>query len=164
MPRANARARGLAVAGAIAVLALAAAGCGAQSHPNDPRPQVALRVSVSITTKAVTVQPRSIGLGPARSQQIPQNQNHAQPPIHTKAPVDVVFVAANQTRTDSRLEIRGAKDVSSGPLYANSSGNFQTELPTGTYVIGAADIPGARLGKLIVGPYRASSQNDVLLP
>lgn len=143
--------------------ALIAAGCGAQSHPNDPRPQVALHVSVSITPKAVTVQPKGIGLGPARSQQIPQNQNHAQPPIRTKAPVNVVFVIANQTRTDSQLQIRGAKDASSGPLFANSTASFQTKLPTGAYVLGATGL-SARPGKLIVGPYRASSQNDVLLP
>jgi hypothetical protein len=31
-------------------------------------------------------------------------------------------------------------------------------------VVAAADVPGARPGKLVVGPYRASSQNDVLLP
>lgn len=148
---------------ALGALALVAAGCGAESHPNDPRPQVALRISVSITPKAVTVQPGAIGRGPARSQQIPQNQNHAQPPIKTKAPVDAVFVIANQTRTDSRLEIRGTKDASSGPIAANSSASLQTELPTGTYVLTAAGI-GARPGKLIVGPYRASSQNDVLLP
>lgn len=160
MGRGRARA---AVAGAIGALALVVAGCGAESHPNDPRPQVALRVSVSITPKAVTVQPGGIGLGQARSQQIPQNQNHPQPPIRTRAPIDVVFVIANQTRTDSRLQIRGAKDASSGPLHANSSGSFQIELPTGTYVLGATGI-SARPGKLIVGPYRASSQNDVLLP
>lgn len=153
-----------AVACALGALALVATGCGAESHPNDPRPQVALRVSVSITPRGVSVQPGGIALGPARSQQIPQNQNHAQPPIHTKVPVDAVFVIANQTRTDSRLEIRGAKDASSGPIHANSSASFQTELPTGTYALGAAGIPGARPGKLIVGPYRASSQNDVLLP
>jgi hypothetical protein len=151
------------VACALGALMLAAAGCGAESHPNEPRPQVALRISVSITPKAVTVRPGAIGLGPARSQQIPQNQNHAQPPIRTKAPVDAVFVIANQTRTDSRLEIRGTKDAGSGPIAANSSTSFQTELPTGTYVLVAAGI-NARPGKLIVGPYRASSQNDVLLP
>jgi hypothetical protein len=149
---------------ALGALALFAAGCGAESHPNEPRPQVPLRVSVTITPKAVTVTPASIANGPDRSQQIPQNQNHAQPPIQTKAPVVVVFTAANQTRFDSRLEVRGSKDVSSGPMYANSSGSFQTRLPTGTYVIAAADIPRARLGKLVVGPYRASSKNDILLP
>ncbi len=152
------------VAGVLALLVFAAAGCGAESHPNEPRPQVALHVSVTITPRAVTVQPARIGFGPAKTQQIAQNQNHAQPPIKTDAPLNTVIVAANQTRTDSRLELRGPTDASSGPLLANSPGTMQADLPTGTYVIAAADIPGARPGKLVVGPYRASSQNDVLLP
>ena len=50
------------------------------------------------------------------------------------------------------------------PLYAHSPGSFQIELPAGVYVIGAANMPNARPGKLVIGPYRASSQNDVLLP
>ncbi len=149
---------------AVGALALAVAGCGAESHPNDPRPQVAIRVSVTITPKAITVQPAAIGVGPARTQQIPQNQNHAQPPIRTKAPLTVALVAANQTRFDSHLEIRGPRDASSGLIPANSPGTLQTDLPTGTYVIAAANVPSARPGKLIVGPYRASSKNDVLLP
>lgn len=162
MGRGRARA---AVAGAVGLVALAAAGCGAQSHPNDPRPQVALRVSVTITPKAVTVQPAAVGVSAARTQQIPQNQNHAQPAIRgDRAPLTVSIVAANQTRSDSRLEIRGARDASSGPIPAGSPGTLQIDLPTGTYVIAAANVPSARPGKLVVGPYRASSKNDVLLP
>jgi hypothetical protein len=157
------RARAVA-AGAIGALALLAAGCGAETHPNDPRPQAASRVSVTIGPKAITVQPPAVGVGPARTQQIPQNQNHPQPPIRTKAPLTVAIVAANQTRTDTRLEIRGPRDATSGPIPGNSPGTLQTDLPSGTYIIAAAGIPGARLGKLVVGPYRASSQNDVLLP
>ncbi len=173
MPRATASSRHAghwaqapkaAVVGAIGALALVAAGCGAQSQPNDPRPQVAARVSVTISPKAITVQPTGVGLGPDRTQQIPQNQNHPQPPIRTDAPLTVAIVAANQTRFDSRLEIRGPRDASSGPIPANSPGTLQTELPTGTYVIAPANVPSARLGKLVVGPYRASSKNDVLLP
>jgi hypothetical protein len=151
--------------GAFAVLALLAAGCGAESHPNDQRPQVPLRVSVTITPKAITVQPAVIGVGPARTQQIPQNQNQPQPPIKgDKGPLTVSIVIANQTRTNSKLELRGPRDVSSVPIPAGAPATLQTDLPTGTYVLGAADIPGARPGKLVVGPYRASSQNDVLLP
>jgi hypothetical protein len=149
---------------AVGVLALASSGCGAESHPNEPRPQVALHVSVTITEKAVTVQPTSIGTNGARTQQIPQNQNHAQPPIRSKGPLPVAIVVANQTGSDTRLELRGPRDVSSKPIFANSPATLQTELPTGTYAIAAAGIPGAGLGKLTVGPYRASSQNDVLLP
>lgn len=148
----------------VGAVALAATGCGAQSHPNEQRPQVALHVSVTITDKAITVQPARIGVGPARTQQIPQNQNHAQPPIRTKGPLPVAIVAANQTGSDTQLVLRGPRDASSGPIPATSPGTLQTELPTGTYVIAAANIPSARLGKLVIGPYRASSQNDVLLP
>jgi hypothetical protein len=151
--------------GAFAVLALVTAGCGAESHPNDQRPQVALRVSVTITPKAVTVQPAAVGVGPARTQQIPQNQIHPQPEIKgDHGPLTVSIVIANQTRSDSKLELRGPRDVSSVAIPAGTPATLQTDLPTGTYLIGAANIPGARPGKLVVGPFRASSQNDVLLP
>jgi hypothetical protein len=152
------------VACVLGTLALAVAGCGAESHVNGPRPQAPAHISVTIGQHAVTVQPHAVGFGPDRAQQIPQNQQGAQPPIHTKAPMTVVFVAANLTDFDSHLEIHGPKDVSSGPLYANANGTVQAELPTGNYTIGAADIPDATPARLTVGPYRASSQNDVLLP
>jgi hypothetical protein len=148
----------------VGALALVAAGCGAETHSNEPRPQAPTRVSVTIGPRAITVQPKSIGTGPARTQQIPQNQNHPQPAIRSDGPLTVIIVAANQTRFDSHLELRGPRDASSGPIPAGSPGTLQTDLPTGTYTIAAADIPGARIGKLVVGPYRASSENDLLLP
>jgi hypothetical protein len=157
--------RAKAVVCAFAVLALFAAGCGAESHPNDQRPQAPLRVSVTISPKAVTVQPARIGFGPARNQQIPQNRNHAQPPIEgDRGPLTVSIVIANQTRAETKLELRGPRDVGSVTMPPGSPATLQTDLPTGAYALAAADIPGARLGKLVVGPYRASSQNDVLLP
>jgi hypothetical protein len=155
---------GFAVACVLGSLALAVAGCGTETHVNNPRPQAPAHLSVTISDHAVTVQPTAVGFGPERSQQIPQNQHAPQPRIKTKAPMTVVFVSANLTDFDSHLEIRGPKDVSSGPLYANANGTFQAELPTGRYTISAADIPDATPAKLTVGPYRASSQNDVLLP
>lgn len=154
-----------ALACATGVLALAAAGCGAQSHSNDPRPQVPTRVSVTITPKAITVQPRAIGIGPEPTQQIPQNQHAAQPPILTRKPLTVVFVAANLTRFDTRLEVHGVrKDAASGPLVANGNGTLQVDLPAGLYRLSAADIPAARPARLAIGRYRSSSKNDVLLP
>jgi hypothetical protein len=154
----------VAVAGALGALTFVVAGCGAQSHPNDQRPQVALHVSVTISEKAVTVQPARIGVGPARTQQIPQNQNHAQPPIPGEGPLPVAIVTANQTGGETKLELRGPRDASLGPIPARSPGTLQTELPSGTYTVAASDVPGARVGKLVIGPYRASSENDVLLP
>jgi hypothetical protein len=152
------------VAFVLGALALTAAGCGVETHANEQRPSPPTRVSVTITRDAVTVRPGGIGFGPERTQQIPQNQPHPQPPIRTNGPLTVVFVAANLTNFDSHLEIRGPRDATSGPLVANGNGTYQADLPTGVYRIGAADIPSARPAKLAVGPYRASSQNDVLLP
>ena len=119
---------------------------------------------MTISSKAVTVQPGRIAFGPEPRQQIPQNQRSAQPQIQSDKPLQVIFVTANQTTFDSQLEVRGPRQATSGPLLANSPGTFQTDLPTGIYTITAADIPGAKPGKLKVGPFRASSENDVLLP
>jgi hypothetical protein len=148
----------------LALGALAMAGCGAETHPNDPRPGVSVRVSVTIGPKAVLVQPRAIATGPEKTQQIPQNQNHTQPATGRKGPLNVILVASNQTETDTGLELRGPTDASSDPIPAHSPGTLQADLPSGVYVIAAKGIPGARPGKLIVGDYRASSENDVLLP
>jgi hypothetical protein len=157
------RARSAFVA-ALGALTLVAAGCGAESHTNDPRPQVALQVSVTINPGQVLVQPRAIAVDEARTQQIPQNQNQAQPPIRTDAPATVRIVAANQTDSEARLELIGPSSAISGPIPGHSPGTLQAELKSGTYTVAVQGIPGARPGKLVVGPYRASSENDVLLP
>jgi len=148
----------------LGALALASAGCGAQESANEPRPQPPTRVSVTVTPKAVTVQPSRIAIGPEPTQQIPQNQHAGQPAIRSDAPVDVVFVTANLTDFDSKLEVRGPRDAASGLLVANGNNSMLTSLPTGVYRIGAADIPGAKPARFSVGAYRTSSQNDVLLP
>lgn len=144
--------------------ALAAAGCGAEERVNNPRPQPPTRVSVAISEDTITVQPPRIAIGPERTQQIPQNQNVAQPQVRSDAPLTVVLVAANLTDFDSKLEVHGPKDATSGLLVANGNGSLLVNLPTGVYTIGAADIPGAKPARLSVGPYRTSSENDVLLP
>jgi hypothetical protein len=145
------------------ILALAGAGCGAESHPNEPRPAVATRVSVTIGDGGIVVKPSTIAMGPEKHQQLPQNQNHPQPDIKTEAPLDVVFVAANQTGKGSKLLIRGPHRATSPRINPESPGTFAAELPTGSYTIAAAGAPGAP-AKLKVGPYRASSKNDLLLP
>ncbi len=154
-----------AFAGVLAAGALLAAGCGAETHVNDPRPQPPTRVSVTVSDGAVTVQPPQIAVGPEPTQQIPQNVHAGQPPVRSRRPLNVVFVAANLTTVDSHLQLRGGgKDLTSKPLYANNNVDMQAILPTGVYRLSAADIPSAKPAKLIVGPVRTSSQNDVLLP
>jgi hypothetical protein len=153
------------VAGAcVAALALTGLGCGAEELPNDPRPSAPTRVSVTVSDDAVTVTPSRIGVGPEKDKLIQQNREQPQPPIHTKAPLNIVFISANLTATDSKLEIRGPKEATSGLLVANGNSSYQAALPTGVYKVSAADIPSAKPATLFVGSYRASSQNDVLLP
>jgi hypothetical protein len=149
---------------ATATLALVAAGCGAQENANQARLQPPTRVSVSITPRSITVEPQRIAIGPEPTRQIPQNQHAGQPAVRSNEPVDVVFVAANLTDFDSKLEVHGPKDVTSGALVANGNGSLQASLPTGVYRLSAADIPAAKPARFAVGPYRSSSQNDVLLP
>jgi hypothetical protein len=145
-------------------LAAAALGCGAEEHPNEPRPSPPTRVSVSVNRDSITVTPARIGMGPEKSKLIQQNRKQAQPPIKTDDPLDVVFVTANLTPTDSKLEIHGPKDATSGLLAGNGNNTYQAALPAGTYRISAGNLPGSKPATLTVGPYRASSQNDVLLP
>jgi hypothetical protein len=154
-----------ALVGVVVLLALAVAGCGAESHPNEPRPAAPTRVSITLTPKGVTVTPAKVAFGPERTQQIPQNQNHPQPPIKSDKPLNVIFVIANQTAHDTNLQIHGdPKDVNSPSIPATSPGTYQTELPTGSYYVTAEGVPASRTKLLTVGPYRASSENDVLLP
>lgn len=162
MVRGRARAAG---GGAVLVAcALAAIGCGASTHPNEPRPAVPTRLSVVIQPHQVIVQRGSVANGPEKDQQIPQNEDAKQPPIKTRKPLDVTIVAANQTGEDTKVVIRGAKEVKSATVFARSPATFQASLPTGSYTVVAAGIPGARPAHFTVGPYRASSQNDLLLP
>ncbi len=158
------RGRAFAAGCVVVALGLVAAGCGAEEHPNEPRPQPPTRVSITVTPKTITVQPRRIAFGPEPSQQIPQNQHAAQPQVKSKAPVDVVFVSANLTDFDSKLEVRGPKNVKSDALVANGNNSLLASLPTGVYRVSAADIPGAKPVRFTVGPYRSSSENDLLLP
>lgn len=162
MLRGRARAAG---AGAVLACAAAVGGCGASTHPNEQRPAVAARISVVIKAHEVMVQPGSVGEGPEESQQIPQNEGQPQPRIKgDERPMAVTIVADNQTGEDARLVIRGAKRLQPGPVFARSPATFQTALPSGRYTVIAADVDGARPGHFTVGPYRASSQYDLLLP
>jgi hypothetical protein len=157
------RARALAAVGLVGVVVLLF-GCGESRHDNEQRPPGSTRVSVTINEKEVIVQPVRIAFGPEPHQEIPQNEDDPEPPIETKKPLDVTLVAANQTAKNTQLKIRGEKEAETGTIFARSPGSFGVELPTGSYTISAVGMPGARPAQLTVGSYRASSQNDVLLP
>jgi hypothetical protein len=156
--------RAAAIAALIAATALLL-GCGESRHANQQRPNVSTRVSVTVNDREVIVQPLEIGKRAEATQEIPQNVEHPEPPIKTTKPLEVIFVVANQTATDMNLKVRGnGKEKESETIFARSPGSFQLSLPTGSYTVAAVGMPGARPAHLTVGRYRASSQNDVLLP
>jgi hypothetical protein len=153
------------IACVLVLTAAAVAGCGAEERTVEARPQPPTRVSVAVNGDEVTVQPRRVAFGPEPTQQIPQNAHAGQPPVRSRAPLDVTLVASNLTPVESRLEVRGrGKRLTSQRLVAHGNITMQTSLPTGVYRLTAADVPAAKPGRLVVGPYRTSSQNDVLLP
>jgi hypothetical protein len=156
------RARAFAVVALVGVALLA--GCGESRHANEQRPQVSTRVSVTINPHQLIVQPTKVGSEAEATQEIPQNEGHPAPPIKTKAPLDLTVVAANQTAKNTKLKITGTKDGESDTIYAHSPGTFGFTLPAGQYTVTAVGMPEARPAHLTVGSYRASSQNDVLLP
>jgi hypothetical protein len=159
------RGRGTLGCALLAVVVLGGAGCGVEEHVNNPRPSPSARVSVIVTDDSVSVQPKQVGVGPEPSSQIPQNREIEQPRVRSQRPLDVTMVAANLTDTGSKLVVQGPDtDVTSGPLVANGNASLQTSLPAGAYTIRAAGLPGAKPAHLLVGSYRVSSENDLLLP
>lgn len=156
---------GLAYALGALALALPLAGCGAEEHANDPRPAIPAEVTVSISDEQVSAQPAVVGVtGKDSSQPVSQNTDVDNPSLDSNTDLNVVFTIANLTGTDSRLELQGPKDDSSTLIVGNGTARYEVALPTGEYLISAADIPGAEAARFTVGPDRVSSQNDLLLP
>jgi hypothetical protein len=156
--------RAAAIAALIGATALLL-GCGESRHANQQRPNVSTRVSVTITDRELIVAPTEVGARAEATQEIPQNVEHPEPPIKTTKPLDVTFVIANQTARDATVQVlKGSQEVQGEKVFARSPGTFQVDLPAGSYTVSAAGLPKARPAHLTVGRYRASSQNDVLLP
>jgi hypothetical protein len=161
---ASGRARATAVAVLIGTAALLV-GCGESRHANEQRPHVSTRVSVTISPSEVIVQPLKVGMKAEKFQEVPQNEEYPEPPLRRKGPLDVTFVIANQTPRDATVQVLDQSRLLKGEkIFAHSPGTFQLDLRAGAYTISAAGLPKARPGRLTVGRFRASSQNDVLLP
>jgi hypothetical protein len=160
------RGRTPAIASAFGTLAvaLAMAGCGSEEHANDPRPATPTEVTASISEKKVNVQPAAVGVAGKNQQALTQNEGEKNPDLGSNTPLDVIITVANLTDVDTHLEIQGPKDATSTLIAASGTGQYQVTLPTGEYLISAADIPGATAARFSVGPDRVSSQNDLLLP
>ena len=155
-----------AILAALGALALAAAGCGSESHPNDPRPPVPVGVTVNVTDSDVEAAPAKVGFSSEESAPLTENNDVKAPRADRKAPLVVSFTISNTTANDTFLEIHGSGgfEKRSGVVVATGNATYKVALPTGSYTLGAADLPGAAPATFEVGPKRVSAQNDLLLP
>ena len=141
------------------VIGVPLAGCGAEEHANDPRPDSATQITMGISSKKVSLSPVRVGVLPARALDQALQQG-----VKQNTPLLIWITVANLTNFDSHIEIDGPKQSTSPLVVANGTASFKAFLPTGDYLVSAADIPGAVAARLNVGPDRTSSDNVLGLP
>lgn len=133
-----------------AVLAICATGCGSSgsSYANAPRPPAPVTLSIVVADGRIAISPDHVGAGPT-----------------------LLLIANESTRsrdvtlTPALGSGRGCvtADTSSGPIAPQGSARIKLPLVEGVCAIGVTggDLPPARL---VVGPQRASGQDDLLQP
>jgi len=126
------------VAALVAGLGIAA--CGADDFKNDPRPPVPVEMTARISDDEIVVSPRKIGGGPAN------------------------ITVSNQSRQPAKLTLDGPTQVVGAELPPGAVGQVKATLEEGDYEVSGGPESKAREGKLVVGPERESSQNELLLP
>jgi hypothetical protein len=132
--------RGPVLASVAALAASGIAGCGADDHPNDPRPPAPIEVTARVDDESVEVQPSKFGAGL------------------------VVMTISNQSADPVEVAVEGPTGGTGPTIAPGQPGNFKFNFEEGEYVVSAGEASGARDALLTVGPERASSQNDLLLP
>ena len=130
--------RVLASVGALA--AVGVAGCGSDDHPNEPRPPAPIEVTARVDDERVDVQPSKFGAGL------------------------VVMTISNQSGDPVAIGVEGPTGGRGPTIAPGQPGNFKFNFQEGEYVVSAGEESQARDALLEVGPERASSQNDLLLP
>jgi hypothetical protein len=130
----------LAIVVPLSALALVTTGCGRNDFKNDPRPPTPLEVTVEINDNAIKVSPPTFGAGL------------------------VNFVIANSSSNPAVFELRGPTQASSDPIPVNGNTVFKIPTQTGSYQVSIKNSAQISPTRIRVGPERASSQNDLLLP
>lgn len=144
------RTRKLGVLSATAlVLAGLTAGCGSSDdYANADRPPAPVSISIAVTPTRIQVAPSPVGAGPVLL--LIANESGRSRDVTLTAPAG----SGDGCVTD---------DASSGPINPQGAARMQLSLVEGTCEVGVADgdLPPARL---VVGPERASAQQDLLQP
>jgi hypothetical protein len=133
---------------ALVVLAGLCAGCGGSaSYANADRPPAPISISIAVTDQRVAISPNRVGAGP------------------------VQLLIANESGRSSDVRLTAAGDgrscvadgASSGPINPQDAARISLGLREGMCEVSVADAAIAP-AKLIVGPQRASAQQDLLQP
>ncbi len=124
---------------AASVAALAVSACGSEDFENNPRPSAPIELSARIGDREVSLSPRAVGAGLA------------------------TITISNQTDDPTTLLLEGPTDKESPEIVPQGTGGMKVNLEQGDFVVSAGD-SNARETELAVGPERASSQNELLLP
>lgn len=130
----------LLVASVTALAAGLTAGCGAEDHENEPRPASPIEVTAKVDDEKVDVSPDEFGAGP------------------------VVMTISNQSDDPIQIGVEGPTAGQSSGIEPGSVGSFKFDFEEGDYEVSPGEESRARPGVLTVGPERASSQNELLLP
>lgn len=131
-----------------ATLMLAISGCGGgDDFANDPRPPTAVELSAVIRDEGVTISPTREGAGP------------------------ILITFSNQTDRAHTITVEGEDVIErTAPIQPADTATIQKTLQPGTYEVRAGssravDIEDQiRPATLTIGPQRADSNNDLLLP
>jgi hypothetical protein len=137
------RTRGLLLCAAGAVLVT---GCGGgKKFANDARPAVPVQLTGVITDSQVTISPKKVGAGP------------------------VILNVSNQAKEAHTITLEGSGTTDTvGPVNPLDTAQLQQTLKPGTYTVKAGSKQATstviKPFTLTVGPQRASSSNELLLP
>jgi hypothetical protein len=133
----------------LVVAAVAAiAGCGTSSdYKNDPRPPSPIVLTASIDDQRISVSPQRFGAGP------------------------ISLIVTNQTNTSQSVTLESAEKAGSGPglrqetapISPRDTATLKAEVKPGRYTVHVHG-DGILAARLLVGPQRASAQNDLLQP
>ena len=133
------------------ILAVAAccglAGCGGGAdYANKDRPPSPINVTAAISTKKISISPKTFGAGP------------------------IVLIISNQTGSKQKLtlqtkELGGSKPgikQTSNPIDAHDTGSMEVDVRQGDYEISASG--GVKPARFTVGKERKSAQDQLLEP
>jgi len=131
-----------------ALIACALAGCGGggEDYANKPRPATPINVTAAISTKKISLSPKSFGAGPA------------------------VIIVSNQSGSEQVVtlqtqELGGSKPgikASTDPIAPRGTGTLKVDVREGTYELSVPKGPSPVT--LEVGGERKSAQHTLLEP